>query len=445
MRITRSSLPSLSSPGAFFWAAGIEDTFITAPWPKTGRTLDEYELTQHYENWRGDLELLREIGVTHARYGIPWHRINPAPNQWDWRWADEPLEHLLALGIEPILDLIHYGLPSWIEHAYLNPAYPQYAAEFTRRVAQRFRGRITAYTPLNEPRITAWYCGKLGWWPPFKRGWRGFLQVLRGVCRGIVQSSQVLREIDPENVAVHVDATDLYETADPSLAEEVERRQELVFLALDLVSGRVAPGHKLYHWVIRFGLSEEDLVWFQENAVPLDLVGINLYPMFSQKTLSRTQRGLRLKMSYAEGEIVERLARMYSQRYGAPVFISETASVGSVKRRSRWLADSVASARRARESGVPLVGYTWWPLFALVTWAYRQGTHPPGYYLKQFGLYDLVPDAEQRLHRVRTPLVDQYRELTQPGSHAAGFFAPKAPATDEFIEQESTALAMERS
>ena len=32
----------------FTWAVGIEDTFITAPHPTTGRTLDEYELTGHY-------------------------------------------------------------------------------------------------------------------------------------------------------------------------------------------------------------------------------------------------------------------------------------------------------------------------------------------------------------------------------------------------------------
>ena len=435
MRISRSSLAGLSEPEAFFWAAGIEDTFITAPWPKTGRTLDEYELTQHYENWRSDLNLLREIGVSKARYGIPWHRINPAPNKWEWKWADEPLDYLLELGIEPIVDLIHYGLPSWIEQAYLNPAYADYAAEFTRRVAERFRGRITAYTPLNEPRITAWYCGKLGWWPPFKRGWRGFLEVMRGVCRGIVRSCEVLREVDPENVAVHVDATDLYESPDPELASEVERRQELVFLPLDLVSGRVDAGHKLYNWALKFGVTEVDLEWFREHAVSLDLVGINLYPMFSQKTLSRTGRGLRLKMSYAPGEIVERLARIYAERYDAPVFISETASVGSLKRRSRWLADSVASAHKARQAGVPLVGYTWWPLFALVTWAYRQGTHPPSYYLKQFGLFDLVADEQGRLLRESTPLVEQFRKLADAGSKGVGSLAAEHRASNTFDQE----------
>jgi beta-glucosidase len=69
----RSRLASLHDPDAFMWAAGIEDTFITDPWHRTGRTLDEYELTGHYEHWREDIDLLAGLGVRAARYGVPWH------------------------------------------------------------------------------------------------------------------------------------------------------------------------------------------------------------------------------------------------------------------------------------------------------------------------------------------------------------------------------------
>jgi hypothetical protein len=91
------------------------------------------------------------------------------------------------------------------------------------------------------------------------------------------------------------------------------------------------------------------------------------------------------------------------------------------------LNDSVASTRAARERGLPLVGYTWWPLFALVTWAYRQGTHPPAYYLKQMGLWDLASDSAGNLTRLRTSLVDQYKKLTAGGPAAAGILANPQP------------------
>lgn len=418
-QLKRSTLGQLHAPDYFFWAAGIEDTFITAPHEGTGRTLDEYDLTQHYEQWAEDLDLMGQLGISHARYGIPWHRINPTPNSWNWDFADKAVDRLLSLGIEPILDLVHYGLPPWIERAYLNPDFPKYMAEYARRTAERFKGRIHLWTPLNEPRITAWYCGKLGWWPPFMRGWRGFLQVMLGVARGMVEASRVLKEVDEENVVVHVDATDLYESPDPTLQEEVERRQEIVFLALDLISGRVGPEHNLHSWMLKNGARAEQLDWFQQNAVELEFIGINLYPLFSQKILRRAPH-LRIKMPYASGEIVERLAGMYHQRYGTPIFISETASLGSVAKRRAWLRDSVASARRARQQGIPLVGYTWWPLFALVTWAYRQGRREPAYYLKQMGLWDLKAASDSALERVPTALVGEYQALTAAAAEAVG-------------------------
>ena len=414
MKLRRSELDALFTSSDFHWLAGIEDTFITAPSPKTGRTLDEYELTEHYARWESDVELLAELGIRSARYGIPWHRINPKRNHWDFEWADRPLSKLLDLGIHPIVDLVHYGLPPWIEGAFLNPDLPKHMAEYAARIADRFKGKIHAYTPLNEPRVTAWYCGKLGWWPPFKRGWRGFVSVMMGVTRGIVETSRALLDVDPEIVLAHVDATDLYAGATPELAKEAVRRQEIVFLALDLVSGRIDRDHALHGWLLHNGVTEDDLAWFRARAVPLDIVGINLYPLFSEKKLVRTASGLRTRMPYASANIVDRLADMYFARYKRPIFVSETASEGSLARRRAWLEDSVSAVCRVRARGIPLVGYTWWPLFALVTWGYREGQKPPGFYLKQMGLWDLR-STEAGLERARTPLVDRYRQLVAEG------------------------------
>jgi beta-glucosidase/6-phospho-beta-glucosidase/beta-galactosidase len=318
------------------------------------------------------------------------------------------------------VDLVHYGLPSWIEGAFLARDYPELVAEYAGRVAERFKGKIYCYTPLNEPRVTAWYCGKLGWWPPQRKGWSGFVAVILGLCRGIVRTVEVLDRVDSEIVPLHVDATDLYESADPLLAGEVNRRQEIVFLALDLISGRVDENHSLNGWLLKHGATEADLDWFQERAIPLPLIGINLYPMFSRKVLARSTRGLRIKMPYASADIVERLGQLYWDRYHCPILIAETASVGSIRRRREWLDSSVQAIANLRSRGVPLVGYTWWPLFALVTWAYRQGGHAPAYYLKQMGLWDLNPASEANLARTRTPLVEAYQQLVSRGDDGVG-------------------------
>ncbi|HTQ09652.1 MAG TPA: family 1 glycosylhydrolase [Fimbriimonadaceae bacterium] len=410
-------------PDFFFWATGIEDTFIVDPHRGTGRILDEYALTQHYEHLEDDIELGASLGVAYMRYGIPWYRIEPSPDRFDFDLADRALGRLLDSGVQPIVDLIHYGTPHWLEGSFANPEYPERMAQFARRVAERFQGRIFWYTPLNEPRITAYYCGKLGWWPPYMRSWRGFIQVMLSVCRGIVLTQEALRSVDDRIVVAHVDATDSFTAIEESGREAAELRQAIVFLALDLITGRVDDDHPLTDWLIRHGVKPEALSWFRERAVDLDVLGLNLYPMFTDKFVARRGTRLRIRMRYSDGGLVERLAHAYWHRYRTPLFISETASIP--RRRGEWMDQSIEAVRKARAEGIPVCGYTWWPLFALVGWAYRQGGGDLRRYLLEFGLWDLEAE-DGNLIRKETPLAERYRDVVGRGSECVGSLRSEA-------------------
>jgi beta-glucosidase/6-phospho-beta-glucosidase/beta-galactosidase len=427
LSIDRISLARLLQPNAFQWLAGIEDGFITTPSAVTGRVLDQYELTQHYERWREDVALLAQLQVRMVRYGIPWHRVNPGPGAWDFRCTDGPLQALLERGIQPLVSLLHYGTPPWLVEGYLARDFADRMAEYATRVAERYCGRIQFYTPLNEPRVSAWYGGKLGWWPPHRRGWHGFVRVTLAVARAILAAARALRDVDPGIVLAHVDAADLYTANAPDLELEAYRRQELAFLPLDLVAGRVQPGHALFEWLLANGAAARELVWLERHAIELDLVGLNLYPQFSDKRLVRTPSGVRMRMPFASAQIVERLATLYWNRYRRPLIISETGCEGSADRRLAWLEGSVAATARVRESNIPLVGYAWWPLYALVTWDYREGSRPPHAYLRQMGLWDLRA-GPMGLDRVRTCLVERYRALAGRGVKAVGTLGAAAPA-----------------
>jgi beta-glucosidase len=410
------------SPGAqnpFIWATGIEDTFIAAPHEATGRILDEYALTEHYERWEDDLALMASLGISAARYGIPWYRVCPRRGEYDWSWTDRVLERMVQTHrIEPIVDLVHYGTPLWIDGSFLSPDYPRAVAEYARAFAERYRGLCYWYTPLNEPRVNAWYAGRLGWWPPYAKSWKGFVGVLVQLCRGICRTQQAIAEVEPEAVFVHVDATDLYLPADPNdfiLATETRLRQDLVFLALDLVQGRVNAAHRLIPWLQKHGVGGETVEWFLSNRVTPDVIGYNMYPMFSRKVVTRTDRGgIRVKITPCWTEVLAELTEMYARRYAPlPVMVTETASSGSMKRRVQWIEDSARVMREARASGLPVVGYTFWPLFSLVTWAYRNGRNDLSSYLLDMGLWDLRPGANG-LDRVSTPAVEAYQRAAAP-------------------------------
>lgn len=411
-------LAGLDVPAAFVWATGIEDTFIADPWPATGRTLDEYALTDHYRQWRGDLARMAELGVGYARYGIPWYRVNPAPGRWSWRTADGPLERMVALGIEPIVDLVHYGTPRWLAGGFLAREFPERMAEYAARVAERFRGAVRWYTPLNEPRIAAWYAGRLGWWPPYRRSWRGFVAIVMALCRGMALTDRALRAVDDGIVPLHVDASDWYRPVDAAAVPFARHRQRLVFLALDVLTGRVTPRHPLYGWLLAHGASAEALAEHAARPMPLEIVGVNLYPMFTMKRVLVRDGVVHVRNTRAGGELVERVLAMYARRYGCPVMITETASWGAPARRIAWLDASVVAVRRLRARGVAVVGYTWWPMLGLVAWAYRQGRRAMETSVLQMGLWDL--DCGAGCRRVRTAVVDAYARTVACGAELVG-------------------------
>ena len=221
-----------------------------------------------------------------------------------------------------------------------------------------------------------------------------------------------LRSIDPAIVPVHVDATDLYEAEHPSLAEEAQRRQEIVFLALDLVSGRVDAAHPL-----RRGFSPTARARRSSNASSIARSTCRSSGSTSIRCSPTSASGATHPGASASSCLTPRV--ISSSPWGGSIS-SATACRFSSRRRPRSAQSSggatgsissVAATRQLRAEGVPLVGYTWWPMFALVAWAYRQGRREPHAYLAQMGLWDLDPSSATRLDSVPTQLVGALPEL----------------------------------
>lgn len=89
--------------------------------------------------------------------------------------------------------------------------------------------------------------------------------------------------------------------------------------------------------------------------------------------------------------------------------ITETSTLGGASRREAWMDESLATVRRLRSNGAPVVGYTWWPMFSLVSWRWRSGRKASASYLGHMGLWDLHEDAGGSLQRRATVLVDRFR------------------------------------
>ena len=401
------------SADQFIWAAGIEDTFV--PQTRPGhRALDEYELMGHYENWRADLDLCRDLGLRSLRWGVPWYRVEPEPGRFDWRWVDEVIDYMTGdLGVEPMIDLIHYGCPFWLERSFLNKRYPELVARYAAEFAHRYKDRIKWYTPLNEPIITALMCGMRGLWPPYRRGDRGYIEVMLQLARGIQRTVKTIQEIDPSAVMFHVEATGLTRSIREDLASLAHEETHRGYLCFDLISGGLAHDHLLFSWLVRNGAAPDTLLELQENKIALDVVGMNFYPQWSTKQIYLDKKGrIAFRETEPEGDGFSELIRHYYERYRVPIMITETSAVGSEEVRMRWLDSSVEHIRDLRRSGVPVIGYTWFPMFTMIDWRYRFGQDALENYYLELGLYRINRDAAEP-RWIETPLVNKFKTMVR--------------------------------
>jgi beta-glucosidase len=407
-------------PSDFVWATGIEDTFV--PQTRPGhRALDEYQLMGHYEHWQDDLALARELGVRAIRWGVPWYRVEPfQPGEFDWRWTDQVLPYLVEeLGITPIIDLMHYGCPFWLRREFASADYPDAVAAYAEAFASRYARLIRWYTPLNEPIVTALFCGQRGLWPPYLRGDAGYVTVLLQVVEGVLRTVEAIRAARPDAVLVHVDASGLSRTAREDLHAVAQDEQSRTFLAYDLLTGRVTPSHPLFPWLVRSGASPDRLAAIAARPVPFDLMGLNFYPQWSTMQLYIDRRGrLAYQPVEQDGAGFREVIESYYRRYGIPIMVTETSARGGEDVRARWLEASVTGIRALRSRGIPVLGYTWFPLFTMIDWRYRFGRGPIEEYRLDLGLYTLGDHGTSRWKP--TPLVEQFRSYVQDPEGAIG-------------------------
>jgi beta-glucosidase len=409
----------------FFWAVGIEDTNIGWPLHGSGQPLDEYASTDHYSQWREDFDRVVEVGATTVRYGLPWYRLNPAPGQWDWAWADEVIRYAVVdLGLDLIIDLVHYGTPSWLEGSFTDPGYPAAVAEYAGAVATRYNGLVDKFTPLNEPLVTASFTGARAIWPPYESGDAGWARVIVGVSAGIQSSIKAIKSAQPSAMIAHVEATHVWETEDPDLIAHRDALRLRNFLPTDLVLGRVTSDHPLYGWLLEAGIPAADLQNFLEPCPKPDVIGVNFYPELSCRELVSID-GNPVGVAFNGWDAgLRQVTEEFWARYGIAVFISETGVEGEPEHLSAWIEAVVTTAVAILEDGIDLRGVTWWPLFDFVDWSWGTGggvveefyirvdgvispvVPPPpsagiGAYFRRMGLWTLRENAGS-ISRVRT-------------------------------------------
>ena len=327
-----------------------------------------------------DLKALKQLGVTHFRFGVEWARIEPRKgviNEAALAQYAQMARDLRAAGIEPVVTLWHFTFPDWLYDTkaktrsnFLHPDAPEAWHAHVERVAQAMSPYVRIYVPQNEPNGAL----QLGWiaghWPPglllhsfaYKRAMRVSAEMFR-------DAASILRQARPDAVIMGI-----YSVPD----------WHRNFFG--------DPTALVYNIVQRQNFDHLDMV-----ADTLDVIGVNYYYAQDASLLRFLSRGHgEVSSNYTQlgWEIVpEGLYNVLTEvkeRYDKPIMITENGlGTQSEQKRIRYFREHIAQMRRAMADGVDVRGYFPWTLVDNYEW--KEGWHG------QFGLFSFNRQSKERI------------------------------------------------
>jgi len=324
---------------AGFFQAGFE---CSSHRRRDGVRLDLIRATGHDKHVLQDYRQCRQLGFQTLRDGLRWHLIEKSPGQYDWSSWLPALEAAEEAGVEIIWDLFHYGSPDCVDQA--APDFPDRFTEFALaaiELQQSVSKRPPLVCPLNEINFLSWAIDD-GYFPqvgPEQRGW-----FKRQLVRAAITSAKAIKQRWPGATIVW---------AEPLIhIAPHDRRRQTVRAAKQNLQGM----YEAYDWIL--GLAEPDLGGDPSLA---DVIGLNFYP-HNQWYFE----GPTVPMGHHEYRPLADMLVEMAERYGKPIFLSETGAEGSAK--PSWLHYVCGEVRDAMDRGADVRGICWYPITAYPGW-----------------------------------------------------------------------------
>ena len=389
---TGSGLPT-SSLGNFMFATGIECSNPTIQHGRIRR--DMLDECGHYTHWRKDLQLVKSLGLKVLRYGLPYHRTHLGIGKYDWSFADEAMQEIQRLGITPILDLLHFGVPDWLGN-FQNPEFPVRFAAYAGAVAKRYPW-VRFYTPVNEIYVCAKFSAKEGKWNEQLKSGRGFVTALKHLVAANTLACHAIVRQRPDAVIVQSESAEYVHEIIPEKSAHVALENQLRFLALDLLYAR-PPDANVMCYLLDNGLSRAEYAWNMRGEPPGHQIMGNDY--YGRNETMLLPDGSKVYCEDVLGWY--QITKQYYNRYKKAVMHTET-NIFNPDNAPGWLWKQWVNVLRMRADGVPVLGFTWYSLIDQIDWdialAQQRGT------VNACGLYDL--------HRKPRPVAKAYRQLLE--------------------------------
>jgi beta-glucosidase/6-phospho-beta-glucosidase/beta-galactosidase len=358
---------------------------------------DQYAQSGHYDHVEDDLRSIADLGVNIVRYGVPWRLTEPEPGQYDWSMWDRALAGCAEHGVEPIIDLVHFGLP---DH-FSGFADPLWVDSFSRYV-EAFLDRYPEprwFTPINEPAVTADNSGLWGQWNDRLSSRPDHARILTNIVLASLEALARIRSdrggwwIGSEGFLVPVAVV-------PKAEDSVEKLRAWTWLVWDLHFGRdlVEDNAKYLETV-------DDAVLDRIRSLAVTdrvIAGLDFYPSSVYAFGGDAPEwSVQERVNFALVEF-----RRWHDRYDVPFWIAETSNLSlGVEDQIPWLHSMANGLDELRSDGLPVRGLCWYSRGDQFDWQ-SELVNPKGE-VTEVGLFDV--------HRQARPVAAAFAELASRG------------------------------
>jgi len=364
--------------------------------------VDELAFSGHLDRMDEDLAAVAGLDVAVWRYGMPWRLTEPEPGAYDWTLWDRAFAACECHGLEPVVDLLHFGLPDAYGTRFADPVW----VEPFLRYVDAFLARYPEprwFTPINEPAITANFSAGLGIWNDRVADPDVHAAALGNIVRANLEALARLRaDRDGWWVGAEGFHSPLADEDDPEGQAEGRAVRDREWAVWDLHLG-VEPSPASAEVVARIDPAVLARIGELAGTVPDDRIvcGHDAYPVGVSAHGRRAQRPLELADRI---EAYVATARAWSDRYRLPFWVSETSNLGlPVDRQTAWLDAMVDALDRLAAEGHPARGICWYSRGDQYDWDLAL-TRPVGK-VTEVGLFDAA--------RVARPAAAAYRALAR--------------------------------
>ena len=337
---------------AFAWAVGEEgsDPLVLADGVPSRQ--DQFAESGHYSHVDDDLRSIAALGVRIVRYGAPWRLSEPEPGHYDWTLWDRALARCADHGLEPIVDLLHFGLPDafrgfaderWVD------AFCRYVEAFLERY-----GEPRWFTPINEPGITAMNSGCLGVWNDRLASGPDHARMLANIVLANLEALARIRDdrggwwIGSEGFPVPVAVA-------PQADADVHALRAWSWLVWDLHFGRdPLPASAGYLDPVDAALLDRirSLAVTDRVIAGLDFYPTSILPVGG----APPEWSIDQRVAFAGAEF-----RRWHERYAVPFWVAETSNLSlGVDAQIPWLLSLTDELRGLRDDGLPVRGLCWY-------------------------------------------------------------------------------------